>query len=107
MAAGGVVFLNRPGEAQGAFLDQVKKVQPLALVALGQVDDQAQVGRDHLGFGPFPQAHRALFNIVVAAGFPHTTSAAAAFLQLNQGLNLAAQGELLFGCEQLVTTNFS
>ena len=107
MAAGGVVFFDRPGEAQGAFLDQVQQVQPLALVALGQVDHQAQVGRDHLGLGPFAQAHGALFNIVVAAGFAATACIAAAFLQLNQGLNLAAQGELLFRCEQLVTPNFA
>ena len=107
MAAGGVVFLDRPGEAQGAFLDQVEQVQPLALVALGQVDHQAQVGRDHLGFGPLPEAHGAFFAIVVAAGFTDTTGAAAAFLELNEGLYLAAQGELLFGCEQLVTPNFA
>ena len=39
MSPGGIVFFNRPGEAQRPFLDQIEKVEAFALITLGEIDD--------------------------------------------------------------------
>ena len=39
MATGRVV-LHRPGQPQGALLDEIEQIQAFALIALGQVDNQ-------------------------------------------------------------------
>ena len=107
MATGGVVFLHGPGQTEGPLLDEVQQIKTLALVTLGQVDHQAQVGGNHLIFGPLAHAHRALFDVVVAAGLADTTSHSAALMQVHHRLYLAAKHQLLLWCQQLVTTNFT
>ena len=47
----GVEPLDGAQQAEVAFLDQVLQAQALAGVAAGDVDDQAQVGADHLVAG--------------------------------------------------------
>ena len=46
-----VELLDRPDEAQVALLDQVEEGQAAAHVALGDGDDQAQVGLDQSALG--------------------------------------------------------
>jgi hypothetical protein len=46
-----VELLGRTDQAEGAFLDQVEERQTLVAVVLGDRDDQAQVGFDHLLLG--------------------------------------------------------
>ncbi len=47
----GVEPLDGAQQTEVAFLDEVLQAQPLAGVAAGDVDDQAQVGPDHLVAG--------------------------------------------------------
>ncbi len=47
----GVEPLDGPQQAEVAFLDQVLQGEALAGVAAGDVDDEAQVGADHLVAG--------------------------------------------------------
>ena len=51
VALGPVELLDRPDQADRALLDEIQEVHPRALVALGPVDDEAQVGLDHLPLG--------------------------------------------------------
>ena len=74
MPPGRVVLLHRPGQPQGSLLDQVQQVEALALVALGEIDDQAQIGRDHLLLGPFPQPDRPPLHIAEITGRAIATS---------------------------------
>mgnify|MGYP003321941888 FL=1 len=69
MAAGGVVFLDGSGEAKGALLNQIEKIQTLALITLGQIDDKTKVGGNHLILGPFATANHAFFFIAVLTGW--------------------------------------
>ena len=50
-AAGGVVFLNAPLEAEGALLHQIEQLHAAVLVFLGNGHHQAQVGLDHALLG--------------------------------------------------------
>ena len=43
MASSGVVFLDGTGEAEGSLLNQIEKIQALALIALGQIHNKAKV----------------------------------------------------------------
>ena len=107
MPASGVIFLHRPGEAQGALLNQIQQVKTLVLVTLGQVDHQPQVGRDHLVLGPLARFQGAALQIVEVTGGACSAGFAAALLQLGHGLHLAAQGELLLRGQQLMATNLT
>ena len=51
VAAPVVELLDRPDEPERALLDQVQERQPAPEVALGDRDDEAQVGLDHLLLG--------------------------------------------------------
>src|SRR5581483_10315971 len=51
VALGPVELLDRPDQADRAFLDEVQEVHPRALVTLGPVDDEAKVRLDHLPLG--------------------------------------------------------
>ena len=105
MAPGGVVFLDGPGQSQAAFLNQIQQIQPLVLIALGEVHHQAQIGRDHVLPGPLTKPHGAPFQDVVLTTRPLPSGVLAALLQEHQSLHLAAEGELLLGGQQLVATN--
>ena len=107
MAAGGVVLLHGAGEADRALLNQIQQVQPLALIALGQIHHQAQVGRDHLLLGPLAGAQGAPLEIVVLAGRTTAAGDAATFLQGHHRLHLSPQGELLLRGEELVATDLT
>ena len=43
MPPGRVIFFDGSGQAQRPFLNQIKQVQTLALVALGKIDNKPQV----------------------------------------------------------------
>ena len=47
-----VELLHRPDEPQVAFLDEVQEAHAVGVVALGDGDDQAQVGLGQLVLGP-------------------------------------------------------
>ena len=107
MAPGGVVFLDGPGQSQAAFLNQIQQIQPLVLIALGEVHHQAQIGCDHVLPGPLTQPHGAPFQDVVLTTRALPSGVLAALLQHHQRLHLAAEGELLLGGQQLVATNLT
>ena len=87
MSPGWIVFLNGSGQPECAFLDQVEEVEAFALVALGEIHNQPEVGRDHLILGLFTAFDRALFIIAVLAGGAAAAREMAAFGQAHHGLN--------------------
>ena len=60
VAHGGVELVDGALQADGPFLHQVEKFQPLVLVLLGHAHHQAQVGRHHSVAGPLGHAELAL-----------------------------------------------
>ena len=107
MAAGGVVFLDGTGEAKGALLNQIEKIQTLALITLGQIDDKTKVGGNHLILGPFATANHAFFFIAVLTGWATPASQMTAFCDGDHRLNLPPHHEFLLWSEQLMATNFA
>ena len=95
MATGRVVFLHRPGQPQGALLDEIEQIQAFALIALGQVDNHAKVGRNHLILSPFAPTYDYFLFIAVLAGRTAASSELARLSDDDHRLNLPAQHEFL------------
>jgi hypothetical protein len=57
VAAAVFEFVDRLHQADVAFLDQVEELQAAVRVLLGDRDDEAEVGLDHLGLGLMCFAH--------------------------------------------------
>ena len=69
-ALGVVELVDRPHQAEVALLDQVEQLHAPARVALGDADDEAQVGLGQLALGPLAAlhgAHQAARLVVVEA----------------------------------------
>ena len=107
MSPGWVVFLDRPRQAQSSFLDEVQKIEAFALIALGQVDHQTQIGGDHLILGAFSATNHSFLFIAVLTGGSFPSSQLASLGDANHRLNLPPQHEFLLWSEKLVAANFT
>ena len=90
MASGWVVFLNGTGQSKGSLLDQVQKIEAFALITLGQVDHQTQIGGDHLILGSLATTNHDFFSIAVLTVRPCSPGELTAIGDTNHRLNFSA-----------------
>ena len=107
MSAGWVIFLNSSRQSEGSLLNQIQKIKTFALITLGKIDYQTQIGSDHLILGTFATTNHRFFFNAVFTGWPSSTSKLAAFSDTNHRLNLSPQHQFLLWCKKLMTTNFT
>ena len=107
MSSGWIVFLNGACESEGAFLDQIKQIKTFPLVTLGQIDNKAQIGRDHLILRPLAAANHHFFLIAVVACWPGSAGKMTTFSDGYHRLNLSPHHQFLFRGQQLVAADFS
>ena len=107
VTTGGIELLHRAREPDRALLDQVEQIEALTLIALGEIDHQAQIRGDHLLFRPLPQAQDPPLDIAVVTGMALTSGQAAAFLQRHHRLHLATQGEFLLRSQKLMAADLA
>ena len=89
MASGWIVFLNGSCQPEGSLLDQIQKIEAFALIALGQVDHQPQIGRDHLILGSLATTNHDFFFSAVFTLWPCSTGELAAIGDTNHRLNFS------------------
>ena len=98
-ALGVVELLHRPDQAEVALLDQVQERQPVAGVALGQRDDQPQVGLQQVLLGPAAVGGQRLQVAALGRG-QLGGRVAEQVVGVETGLDALGQLDLLLGVEQ-------